>query len=82
MESQKYKAIVRIQGSHLGKIDEFTTEQPGKGQVLIKVAFAPINPSDISNLKGVYQHNSVSSRIGFEGSGEVVAVGEELVNKV
>ena len=62
-------------------IDALTIEQrpiptPGKNEVLVKVAFAPINPSDLATLEGHYGFDDPAPIIpGGEGSGEVVAVG-------
>jgi NADPH:quinone reductase-like Zn-dependent oxidoreductase len=50
--------------------------RPGAGQVLVRVAAAPVNPSDLSFLRGMY---GLKKRLpvvpGFECSGEVVASG-------
>ncbi|MCB8982055.1 MAG: zinc-binding dehydrogenase [Ardenticatenaceae bacterium] len=52
--------------------------QPGPQDVLIQVAAAPINPSDLSFLQGRYGFQKTLPTIpGFEGSGTVVAVGRE-----
>ena len=52
--------------------------QPGPKDVLIRVAAAPINPSDLSFLQGRYGFKKALPTIpGFEGSGTVVAVGSE-----
>ena len=62
-------------------IDALTIEQrpiptPGKNEVLVKVAFAPINPSDLATLEGHYGFDDPAPIVpGGEGSGEVVAVG-------
>lgn len=48
----------------------------GAGQVLVRVAASPVNPSDLSFLRGAY---GIRKRLpvvpGFEASGEVVAAG-------
>ena len=50
--------------------------RPGIGQVLVRMAAAPINPSDIGFLQGSYgAHGGASAVPGFEGSGTVVAAG-------
>lgn len=52
--------------------------QPGESQVLIKVAVAAINPSDVMFLKGMYgQPRHQGQPAGFEGVGEVVSAGGE-----
>ncbi len=44
------------------------------GQVLIKVAMASINPSDLHYIKGEYGHPRVKgAAAGFEGVGDVIA---------
>ena len=50
--------------------------QPAKGQVLIKIAASPINPSDLSFLRGEYGIKKELPCVpGFEASGKVVASG-------
>jgi NADPH:quinone reductase len=50
--------------------------RPGRGQVLIRVAAAPINPSDLGFLAGTYGSGPALPAIpGFEGSGTVVEAG-------
>lgn len=57
----------------LGSIE---VPQPQGNQVLVKVALASINPSDVAFLKGIYGQPRVIGRpAGFEGVGEVVAAG-------
>ena len=56
--------------------------QPGPGQVLVKIAAAPVNPSDLKFIVGAY---GLKKRLpvvpGIEGSGTVVAVGSGLMPK-
>ncbi len=50
--------------------------QPGAGQVLVKVARASVNPSDVMFIKGLYgQKRQKGHPAGFEGAGTVVATG-------
>ena len=52
--------------------------EPGPSQVLVNVALASINPSDVMFLKGLYgQPRKKGQPAGFEGVGEVVAAGAE-----
>ncbi|KEJ88161.1 alcohol dehydrogenase catalytic domain-containing protein [Sulfitobacter donghicola] len=50
---------------------------PKKGQVLIKLRVASVNPSDLHFIKGEYgQPRFKGTPAGFEGCGDVVAAGE------
>lgn len=52
--------------------------KPGPTQVLLKVALAAINPSDVMFLKGLYGQPRVKGcPAGFEGVGTVVATGDD-----
>ncbi len=56
---------------------------PGSGEVLVRIAAAPINPSDIGFLNGGYSSGAAAARIpGFEGSGTVVAAGTGIVPRL
>ncbi len=51
--------------------------RPGPGQVLVKVALSPINPSDLLYIAGTYgQPRARGTPAGFEGTGVVVAAGD------
>jgi NADPH2:quinone reductase len=55
--------------------------KPGAGEVLIKMACAPINPSDLARIKNVTEHEDRLTFIpGIEGSGRVVAHGNGLLS--
>lgn len=63
--------------------EEVATPTPGKGEVLVKMEFAPINPSDLSFLQGTYAEKPNYPVIpGIEGSGTVVQVGSGLLPKM
>lgn len=50
---------------------------PGPGQLLVKVAMSPVNPSDLHFVKGHYGLPRVrGAAAGFEGTGTVVAAGD------
>ncbi|MCL4745246.1 MAG: alcohol dehydrogenase catalytic domain-containing protein [Burkholderiaceae bacterium] len=58
-------------------LDRIAVPTPGPGQVLIKVALAPVNPSDLHFLKGEYgQPRRRGTPAGFEGTGTVVAAAD------
>eukprot|EP01017_Pseudomicrothorax_dubius_P030456 TRINITY_DN3804_c0_g5_i1.p1 TRINITY_DN3804_c0_g5~~TRINITY_DN3804_c0_g5_i1.p1 ORF type:complete len:158 (-),score=52.86 TRINITY_DN3804_c0_g5_i1:35-460(-) len=59
-------------------VSEDDVPTPGPGQVLIKVAYSTINPSDLGVIAGWFPcGRDINNLIpGFEGSGTVVAAGE------
>ncbi len=53
---------------------------PQKGQVLVRMEYSSINPSDLSMLQGTYINEPLYPIIpGIEGSGTVVAMGGGIV---
>lgn len=55
---------------------------PGDGQVLVRVRLAPVNPSDVMFVKGLYgQPRRKGMPAGFEGVGEVVAAGADAASQ-
>jgi NADPH2:quinone reductase len=53
---------------------------PGKGEVLVKIAASPVNPSDLARIKGLYSGEELLTFLpGIEGSGKVVAAGKGLL---
>ncbi len=57
-------------------IENIPVPRPGPGEVLVKVAASPINPSDLAFLAGLYGFKKpLPATPGFEGSGTVVATG-------
>jgi NADPH:quinone reductase-like Zn-dependent oxidoreductase len=58
------------------QVTEVPVPKPGPGQVLVRVAAAPINPSDMMFVRGLYGVKKPLPAVpGFEGSGTVVAAG-------
>ncbi len=56
------------------------TPQAGRDEVVIRVRQAPINPSDVAFVKGVYgQPRVAGTPAGFEGVGDVVASGGGII---
>jgi len=63
-------------GADALSIEQRPIPTPGRNEVLVKVAYSPINPSDLATLKGKYGFNDPTPIVpGGEGSGEVVAAG-------
>lgn len=57
-------------------LGELPVPQPGPGQVLVRVARAAVNPSDLHYLAGEYGlARRTDAAAGFEGVGEVAAAG-------
>ncbi|HEY6970038.1 MAG TPA: zinc-binding dehydrogenase [Candidatus Angelobacter sp.] len=57
-------------------VAEIPVPRPGPGQVLVKVASSPINPSDLMFIQGLYGFKKPLPAVpGFEGSGTVVDAG-------
>jgi len=56
---------------------EIPVPRPGRGQLLVRLAAAPINPSDLGTLSGVGYSGALKFPFtpGVEGSGTVVAAG-------
>lgn len=56
--------------------------RPGPGQVLVKIAASPFNPSDIAFIHGAYGFRSPPPVVpGQEGAGTVVAAGEGMIGR-
>jgi len=79
----KMRAVVQSKiGSKL-EIKEVDTPTPKKGQVLVKMHYASINPSDLSLLQGTFKNKPNFPIIpGIEGSGIVVASGDGILPKL
>jgi len=58
------------------RVEDVTRPQPGPGEVFVRVAASPINPSDLAFLEGNYSPRPpLPTRAGLEGSGTVIGVG-------
>ena len=61
-------------------VKEVKIPEPGPGEVLIKMSAAPINPSDLAQIRNANTDNDLATFIpGLEGSGTVVAAGKVLL---
>lgn len=58
------------------KVVERPVPRPGRGEVLVRMAATPVNPSDLMFVRGMYgQRKRLPVVPGFEGSGVVVESG-------
>lgn len=53
--------------------------KPGKGEVLLKMLAAPINPSDLAKVREISAEESSTFIPGVEGCGRVVAAGKGVL---
>ena len=64
-------------------LEEVEVPIPKSGEVLVKMEFAALNPSDLSFLQGTYAEKPSYPAIpGIEGSGTVVAAGSGILPKL
>jgi NADPH:quinone reductase-like Zn-dependent oxidoreductase len=62
------------------KVETLPVPKPGKGQVLVKMQYAPCNPAEILYVTGTYGiDRPLPATPGFEGCGTVVAHGGGLI---
>lgn len=74
--------LIEREGSPLA-LGRIPTPHPSQGEVLVRVAASPINPSDLGFIEGSYGGTrSLPAIPGFEGSGVVVATGPGLLPKL
>lgn len=58
-------------------VQRIAVPRPGPGQVLVRVALSPVNPSDLLYIAGTYgQPRARGTPAGFEGTGVVVEDGD------
>jgi len=64
------------------RLEEIPRPRPGPGEVLVRIAASPINPSDLAMLAGEYGLGWPYPLVpGLEGSGQVVAAGSGLFGR-
>ena len=77
------KAVVQAEAGGKLTVKEVPVPVPGKGEVLVKMAYAPVNPSDLSQLRGTFRPLPGFPFIpGIEGSGTVIASGGGLIPRI
>ena len=63
-------------------VEDLTVPKPIKGEILVKIDSAPINPSDWAFLRGLYNSpKKLPVVAGFEGSGIVMATGNDFFSR-
>ncbi|KAI8473705.1 MAG: chaperonin 10-like protein [Monoraphidium minutum] len=74
VEVQKFEPAAPLSGTKLARR---TTREPGAGEVQVQMRLAPINPSDVFSLMGVYPPMSkdLPAVPGFDGMGVITKVG-------
>lgn len=61
-------------------VKEVKIPQPGSNEVLVKMSAAPINPSDLAQIRNLSSEKDPATFIpGLEGSGTVVAAGKGIL---
>ncbi|GAC1351295.1 MAG: zinc-binding dehydrogenase [Polyangiales bacterium] len=60
---------------HALEIVDREVPRPKNGEVLVRIEASPVNPSDLSFLRGLYVKKKLPVVPGFEGSGTVVGHG-------
>ena len=80
---KRMKAITQGEAGEILEITEIETPIPKDGEVLVKMEYASINPSDLSLLQGTFKNKPNYPIIpGIEGSGTVVKVGKGILPKL
>lgn len=65
------------------KLRDMPTPEPGRGEVRVRMLVAPINPSDVMFVRGVYgRRPQLPATPGFEGVGIVETAGPGLLGKI
>ncbi len=74
------KAILQDKPGGKLYLKDIPIPEPGKGEVLVKMSFSPLNPSDLSFLQGSYAGSPDYPVVpGLEGSGTVVRSGQGII---
>jgi len=82
MVPRTMRAVRQMEAGGKLVIETVPVPQPGPGEVLIRMAASPINPSDLASLKGGYLSHHHPFTPGLEGSGTVVSAGKGLLPRL
>jgi len=80
--SEMMKAVRQIKPGGKLVIESVPIPEPGPGEVLVKMAASPINPSDLANIAGSYLAKSWPLTPGLEGSGTIVKAGSGVLPRM
>jgi NADPH:quinone reductase len=73
------RALVVPEPGAAPRVETRPVPRPGRGEVLVRIAASPVNPSDLATVAGEYGIGWPFPLVpGLEGSGRVVAAGEGL----
>lgn len=75
---EKMKALVLEKYGVPPKCLELPVPKPEGTQILVRIEVAPLNPADLSHMKGYYSSTKeLPVTIGLEGAGVVVDAGTD-----
>jgi NADPH:quinone reductase-like Zn-dependent oxidoreductase len=61
------------------RVEDHATPAPGKGEILVEMLAAPVNPADLNVIEGKYgELPELPETIGNEGAGRVAALGSDV----
>lgn len=80
--SETMRAIRQQEAGGELSIKSIPIPDPGPGQVLIKMAAAPINPSDLASISEGYMKKSWPFTPGLEGAGTIVKAGSGILPRL
>jgi trans-2-enoyl-CoA reductase len=64
------------------RIEKQPRPHPGRGEVVVEMKAAPINPADLNQIEGKYPVKAaLPATPGFEGAGVVTELGEKVSNQ-
>ena len=85
MKDDQFKLMKAVRQHEPGGklvIESVPVPRPEKGEVLIRMQAAPVNPSDLTLLKGGYLEREYPFTPGLEGSGLVVESGGGMMGNI
>lgn len=77
------RAVIQEKPGDALYVEDIPIPEPGPGEVLVKMNYAPVNPSDLSLLQGTFASKPDYPIIpGIEGSGIVIKSGKGIIGKL